>query len=137
GKLWLYVYGRVITRHVDPIEKRPVSHYPPGSKIFSTATTGCNWLCHPAGTSILMAYGTATPVEDIRPGDRLWSYNIDGGYQILPSVVTDVGEGLDWSYQVRVGAAGSGFLEATAQPAVRTQRGRVLGRNRAATRRDL
>jgi len=35
GKLWLYVYGRVITGHVDPIEKKPVSHYRPGSKIFS------------------------------------------------------------------------------------------------------
>src|SRR2546421_2582934 len=45
GKLWLYVYGRVITGHVDPIEKKPVSHYRPGSKIFSIATTGCNWLC--------------------------------------------------------------------------------------------
>src|ERR1700704_2568780 len=45
GKLWLYVYGRVITGHVDPIEKKPVSHFRPGSKIFSMATTGCNWLC--------------------------------------------------------------------------------------------
>src|SRR5712692_2866766 len=45
GKLWLYVYGRVITGHVDPIEKKPVSHFRPGSKIFSIATTGCNWLC--------------------------------------------------------------------------------------------
>src|SRR6059036_418235 len=32
GKLWLYVYGRVITGHVDPIEKKPVSHYRPGSR---------------------------------------------------------------------------------------------------------
>ena len=45
GKLWLYVYGRVITGHVDPIEKKPVQHYRPGSKVFSIATTGCNWLC--------------------------------------------------------------------------------------------
>lgn len=45
GKLWLYVYGRAITGHVDPIEKKPVVHYRPGSKIFSIATTGCNWLC--------------------------------------------------------------------------------------------
>ncbi len=45
GKLWLYVYGKVITGHVDPIEKKPVVHYRPGSKIFSIATTGCSWLC--------------------------------------------------------------------------------------------
>ena len=45
GKLDLYVYGKVIAGHVDPIEKKPVIHYNPGSKIFSIATTGCNWLC--------------------------------------------------------------------------------------------
>jgi len=46
GKLHLLVYGKVITGHIDPIEKKPVTHYMPGSKIFSIATTGCNWLCH-------------------------------------------------------------------------------------------
>ncbi|HEY4673109.1 MAG TPA: radical SAM protein, partial [Nitrososphaerales archaeon] len=46
GKLQLLVYGKVIAGHVDPIEKKPVSHYMPGSKIFSIATSGCNWLCH-------------------------------------------------------------------------------------------
>lgn len=45
GKLELFVYGKVIAGHVDPIEKKPVIHYFPGSKIFSIATTGCNWLC--------------------------------------------------------------------------------------------
>jgi pyruvate formate lyase activating enzyme len=45
GKLWLYTYGRVIAGNVDPIEKKPVTHYMPGSAIYSIATTGCNWLC--------------------------------------------------------------------------------------------
>jgi len=45
GKLDLFVYGKVIAGHVDPIEKKPVIHYRPGSKVFSIATTGCNWLC--------------------------------------------------------------------------------------------
>jgi pyruvate formate lyase activating enzyme len=45
GKLRLFVYGKIITGHVDPIEKKPVTHYMPGTKIFSIATTGCNWLC--------------------------------------------------------------------------------------------
>ncbi len=45
GKLELFVYGKVIAGHVDPIEKKPVIHYRPGSSIFSIATTGCNWLC--------------------------------------------------------------------------------------------
>jgi len=45
GKLQLYVYGKVISGNVDPIEKKPVIHYKPGTSIFSIATTGCNWLC--------------------------------------------------------------------------------------------
>jgi pyruvate formate lyase activating enzyme len=90
GKLWLYVYGRVITGHVDPIEKKPVSHYRPGSKIFSIATTGCNWLCHPAGTPILMADGTTKPVEDIGPGDALWSI-AESTWRAVPDVVTAAG----------------------------------------------
>ena len=45
GRLQLLVYGRVITGHIDPIEKKPLVHYMPGTRIFSIATTGCNWLC--------------------------------------------------------------------------------------------
>ncbi len=45
GKLHLLVYGKVIAGHIDPIEKKPVTHYRPGTSIFSIATTGCNWLC--------------------------------------------------------------------------------------------
>ena len=45
GNLDLYVYGRVVGGCVDPIEKKPVTHYRPGSRIYSIATTGCNWLC--------------------------------------------------------------------------------------------
>jgi pyruvate formate lyase activating enzyme len=44
-KLRLFVYGRVIAGHIDPIEKKPVTHYRPGTDIFSISTTGCNWLC--------------------------------------------------------------------------------------------
>src|SRR5438309_11612097 len=90
GKLWLYVYGRVITGHVDPIEKKPVSHYRPGSKIFSIATTGCNWLCHPAGTPILMADSTTKPVEEVVSGDALWSIADPTG-QPTPDIVTSAG----------------------------------------------
>ncbi|MCP8308579.1 MAG: AmmeMemoRadiSam system radical SAM enzyme [archaeon] len=46
GKLYLLVYGKVIATHIDPIEKKPVIHYMPGSRIFSIGTTGCSWLCH-------------------------------------------------------------------------------------------
>jgi len=101
GKLWLYVYGRVITGHVDPIEKKPVSHYRPGSKIFSIATTGCNWLCHPAGTPILLHDGSTKPVEQIRAGDALWSLAELGG-ATAPAVVTAAGSRKGASFRLSV-----------------------------------
>lgn len=91
GKLWLYVYGKVIAGHIDPIEKKPVTHYRPGSKIFSIATTGCNWLCHPQGVRILLQDGSTKDVRDIYPGDVLWSYDVKEQLSTHPSVVTHVG----------------------------------------------
>lgn len=45
GDLFLMVYGKIISAHIDPIEKKPLMHYMPGSSVFSIATTGCNWIC--------------------------------------------------------------------------------------------
>jgi pyruvate formate lyase activating enzyme len=45
GRLDTHVYGEVIAAHVDPIEKKPLFHYLPGSLSFSMATAGCNFRC--------------------------------------------------------------------------------------------
>ncbi len=45
GTLFSLVYGRAIAEHVDPIEKKPLFHYYPGSKSLSVATAGCNFRC--------------------------------------------------------------------------------------------
>lgn len=44
-KLVTHVYGEVIAAHVDPIEKKPLYHFLPGSTSFSIATAGCNFRC--------------------------------------------------------------------------------------------
>nr|MDO8135611.1 AmmeMemoRadiSam system radical SAM enzyme [Candidatus Njordarchaeum guaymaensis] len=46
GKLYSLVYGKVIAANADPIEKKPLSHFNPGSMVFSIATTGCNFRCN-------------------------------------------------------------------------------------------
>jgi pyruvate formate lyase activating enzyme len=46
GILYSLVYGHTIARHVDPIEKKPLYHFYPGSRSFSIATPGCNMHCH-------------------------------------------------------------------------------------------
>ncbi len=45
GILYSLVYGMPISHHVDPIEKKPLFHFFPGSKAFSIATAGCNFRC--------------------------------------------------------------------------------------------
>jgi len=45
GTLESLVYGKVIARHVDPIEKKPLFHFLPGSRSYSVATAGCNFKC--------------------------------------------------------------------------------------------
>jgi len=45
GTLYTHAYGKVIAAHVDPIEKKPLYHFFPGSTAFSIATIGCNFRC--------------------------------------------------------------------------------------------
>ena len=45
GKLFSLVFGRVVSTNVDPIEKKPLFHFLPGSTSFSIATPGCNFRC--------------------------------------------------------------------------------------------
>lgn len=45
GVLYTLVYGRTISQAVDPIEKKPLFHFHPGSLSYSIATPGCNFRC--------------------------------------------------------------------------------------------
>ncbi len=45
GTLVTLTYGRLISRAVDPIEKKPIYHFLPGTPSYSIATAGCNLRC--------------------------------------------------------------------------------------------
>jgi pyruvate formate lyase activating enzyme len=45
GTLWSLVYERAVACSVDPIEKKPLFHFLPGSRALSIATVGCNFRC--------------------------------------------------------------------------------------------
>jgi pyruvate formate lyase activating enzyme len=45
GRLYTHVYGDVIASNVDPIEKKPLFHFHPGTVSYSIATAGCNFKC--------------------------------------------------------------------------------------------
>jgi pyruvate formate lyase activating enzyme len=45
GKLYSLVYGKACSAAVDPIEKKPLFHFAPGTQCLSVATVGCNFRC--------------------------------------------------------------------------------------------
>jgi pyruvate formate lyase activating enzyme len=45
GTYYTLVHSRVCAAHVDPVEKKPLFHYLPGTVAFSLATAGCNVNC--------------------------------------------------------------------------------------------
>jgi pyruvate formate lyase activating enzyme len=45
GRLLQLGYGRPAAIQIDPVEKKPLNHFFPGTKIFSMGTAGCNMGC--------------------------------------------------------------------------------------------
>ncbi|MEZ5198766.1 MAG: AmmeMemoRadiSam system radical SAM enzyme [Bacteroidales bacterium] len=45
GKLFCFAYGNPCAIHIDPVEKKPLYHFQPGTDTFSIATAGCNLAC--------------------------------------------------------------------------------------------
>lgn len=45
GKLYTTVYGLIDGMAADPIEKKPLFHFAPGSQAFSISTSSCNFRC--------------------------------------------------------------------------------------------
>lgn len=45
GTLHTLVYDKLVARHIDPIEKKPLFHFLPGSQCYSVAAIGCNFKC--------------------------------------------------------------------------------------------
>ncbi len=45
SKLWTMAYGNPCSVNIDPVEKKPLYHFFPGSRAYSIATAGCNLVC--------------------------------------------------------------------------------------------
>jgi pyruvate formate lyase activating enzyme len=73
GTLYTLVFDRISSANVDPIEKKPLFHFIPGSKAFSLATVGCNFRCEFCQNSSISQlvrndgeiYGTAMTPEKL------------------------------------------------------------------------
>jgi len=45
GSLFTCTYGNAVAKNIDPIEKKPLYHFLPGSNSYSIAAAGCNFRC--------------------------------------------------------------------------------------------
>ena len=45
GVLYTHAYGELVAQNIDPIEKKPLYHFLPGSSSYSIAAPGCNFQC--------------------------------------------------------------------------------------------
>ena len=80
GMLLTLVYGKAIARHVDPIEKKHLFHFLPGTLSYSIATVGCNLRCKfcqnadiaqmPADHEGVIMGDTVTPQEVVAAADK-------------------------------------------------------------------
>lgn len=59
GKLFFIFYGRPCALAMDPIEKKPLFHFLPGTRSFSIATLGCNFQCEFCQNWDISQYGRA------------------------------------------------------------------------------
>lgn len=87
-KIYSLNYAAVSSAAVDPIEKKPLFHFYPGSMVFSLGSVGCNFRCrHCQNWGISQAELENTPTRDMLPEDAIrltkeyecksiaWTYN--------------------------------------------------------------
>ena len=89
GVLYSTIYGLVSSMAADPIEKKPVFHYKPGSRVFSLGSFGCNFRCRFC-QNWQIAYADATS-------------GADAGREVPPAEAARLAkasgcEGIAWTY---------------------------------------
>lgn len=68
GRLYSLVYASCSSANVDPIEKKPLFHFHPGSMVYSLSTVGCNFKCmHCQNYSISQVQPEKAFLVDILP----------------------------------------------------------------------
>ncbi len=68
GKLISLVYGKPVAVNIDPVEKKPLYHFLPGSTSLSIGTVGCNLFCmHCQNWDIARSEPEKTPSAELSP----------------------------------------------------------------------
>lgn len=91
GMLQTLVYGILVAEHVDPVEKKPLFHFQPGSLTYSIATAGCNFRCqHCQNYSISQVPpGTARMPGTFRTPEQVVSSALAAGCRSISYTYTE------------------------------------------------
>jgi len=108
GVLYSLVYGKAISACVDPIEKKPLSHFNPGASVMSIATVGCNFRCQFCDNWIIsqekQISGRNFPPEDVVKAAR------DNGCQGISYTYTEPTIFFEYAYETAKLAHQVGFF---------------------------
>ncbi|HQN90314.1 MAG TPA: AmmeMemoRadiSam system radical SAM enzyme, partial [Methanoregulaceae archaeon] len=87
GVLYATTFGRVSAEAIDPIEKKPLYHYLPGTLSYSLGSVGCNFRCEHCQNWHISRQGYETNLADLPPQEGVqralaahcasisWTYN--------------------------------------------------------------
>ena len=70
NKLFSNIYSRVSSMGMDPIEKKPLYHFYPGSLILSLGTIGCNFAC-PFCQNWQISQEHSVPTQNMSPSEAV------------------------------------------------------------------
>jgi pyruvate formate lyase activating enzyme len=87
GNLYLLVYGKAAAVNIDPIEKKPLYHFLPGSRIFSFGTLGCDFGC-----LFCQNYDISQPTREIRfePNrNEMMEELLESSHDLSPKQIVD------------------------------------------------
>jgi pyruvate formate lyase activating enzyme len=82
GKLKNIVYGKVAALNIDPIEKKPLYHFLPGTTALSIGTVGCNLQCPFCQNWQISQTGDISFSEEVMP-EQIVSLAVDKGCKTI------------------------------------------------------
>ncbi len=109
SQLYTISYGNPCTANIDPIEKKPLYHFLPGSRAFSIATAGCNLAClNCQNWTISRATPEETRNYDLMP-EEVASKALSGECSIVAYTYTEPVTFFEYAYDSAVIARENGL----------------------------
>ncbi len=102
GELYSLNFGRLIASHVDPIEKKPLYHFLPGSLSYSIASPGCNFRCQWCQNADISQISPGNEPGHLRftPPEHVVAAAVDSGCESISFTYTEPSLSLEYNLEV-------------------------------------